>query len=288
VLSGAYAVLHGAPALVAAVDRYVIVDASRPAELVTEEVRAALGSEPAPYFDASALRTETRKLGLGSSAAILVATLASQHPEWLESEKGRALLMQAAFDAHHTAQGGGSGVDVVAAVHGGIQSITRSVRIPERRAVTLPVDLHIELWACPTSASTQVFLTRVARFGELEPMAHATAIGVLSAAARDALLAVETSDPERLLGAFHRQHEGLRSLGEHSGIPIITEGVARLHEKALEEGGIVLPAGAGGGDIAFFAGMKPPSKALQALRDAEAHETLRARLGAPGVHLERA
>ena len=77
VLSGAYSVLEGAPAIVSAVDRYVCCDSARPAELITPEVRAALpAGADAPLFDASALRAEGRKLGLGSSAAILVASLA--------------------------------------------------------------------------------------------------------------------------------------------------------------------------------------------------------------------
>jgi phosphomevalonate kinase len=42
VLSGAYAVLEGAPALVAAIDRYAVADASRPTLRVTPEVREAL------------------------------------------------------------------------------------------------------------------------------------------------------------------------------------------------------------------------------------------------------
>ena len=42
VLSGAYAVLSGAPAIVTAVSRYVIADTSQLAELVTDEVAAAL------------------------------------------------------------------------------------------------------------------------------------------------------------------------------------------------------------------------------------------------------
>ncbi|AGP37561.1 hypothetical protein SCE1572_25545 [Sorangium cellulosum So0157-2] len=100
VLSGAYAVLEGAPALVAAVDRYVVADPARQADLVTEEVQAAIDAgalDRAAWFDASALRSAapdptagapagagappreaSRKLGLGSSAAILVATLAAR------------------------------------------------------------------------------------------------------------------------------------------------------------------------------------------------------------------
>ncbi len=77
VLSGAYAVLSGAPAIVAAVDRYVTADSARPASFLTPEVRAAIGDQPAPWFNADDLRENGEKLGLGSSAAILVASLAA-------------------------------------------------------------------------------------------------------------------------------------------------------------------------------------------------------------------
>ena len=77
VISGAYAVLEGAPAIVASVDRYALADTALSSNFVTEEVREALGDGPAPWIDASALREGGRKLGLGSSAAILVASLAA-------------------------------------------------------------------------------------------------------------------------------------------------------------------------------------------------------------------
>ncbi|MBM4364466.1 MAG: phosphomevalonate kinase, partial [Deltaproteobacteria bacterium] len=73
VLSGAYAVLEGAPAIVTAVDRWVTADTGRPADRLTPEVSAALAGRTAPWFDAGPLRDGEQKLGLGSSAAILVA-----------------------------------------------------------------------------------------------------------------------------------------------------------------------------------------------------------------------
>ena len=69
VLSGAYVVLDGAPAIVAAVDRYAVADTSRAPDFVSDELRAAFGSEQPPHVDVSALRADGRKLGLGSSAA---------------------------------------------------------------------------------------------------------------------------------------------------------------------------------------------------------------------------
>ncbi|HET9957635.1 MAG TPA: hypothetical protein VFQ61_24225, partial [Polyangiaceae bacterium] len=108
VLSGAYAVLEGAPAIVAAADRYVVADSSRPAGFITPEVRAALPSGPWPAFDASPLREGDRKLGLGSSAAILVASLAAleleRDPELAAAELAERVF-RPALVAHREAQG---------------------------------------------------------------------------------------------------------------------------------------------------------------------------------------
>ena len=41
VLSGAYVILDGAPAVVTAVDRYAVADDSRPAPSLSNELRAA-------------------------------------------------------------------------------------------------------------------------------------------------------------------------------------------------------------------------------------------------------
>src|SRR5260370_38319363 len=77
-LTGAYAVLDGAPALVAAVDRYAVADSSRVSQSPAPEVRAAFGDAAAPETDVRALHdAEGRKLGLGSSAAAVVAALAA-------------------------------------------------------------------------------------------------------------------------------------------------------------------------------------------------------------------
>ena len=83
VLSGASSVLGGAPALVTAVDRYALADPARAAVHLADEVAAAVKSGLAAracFVDASALRVDlegggSRKLGLGSSSAILLATL---------------------------------------------------------------------------------------------------------------------------------------------------------------------------------------------------------------------
>src|SRR5690606_18277316 len=156
VLSGAYAVLEGAPCIVTAVDRYVTADSQRVATHVADEVAAAMEA-PFPWVDVSQLRGNGRKLGLGSSAAIVVASLAARHPEWLANPAGREQLYERALLAHRTAQGGGSGVDVAAAVFGGsLNYMYDPKRVGAAVAVNLP-DVVLEIWSCPDAASTRGF-----------------------------------------------------------------------------------------------------------------------------------
>ena len=127
VVSGAYAVLEGAPAVVTAVDRYAVADSDRPATFITEEVKAA-GLEPPPWFDATQLRDGDHKLGLGSSAAIVVASLGTAESELPETPSADdpivARVFHRALRAHQQAQGGGSGIDVAAASFGGTLAAT--------------------------------------------------------------------------------------------------------------------------------------------------------------------
>jgi len=169
VLSGAYAVLEGAPAIVTAVDRYALADDSRPAAQATPEVAAALGDASAPWFDASALRQGEHKLGLGSSAAILVASLAALEPEPPDGELAERVFPRA-LEAHRKAQGGGSGVDVAASAFGGTLCFQRAQGQPELiEPLDVPDELVIEAWWSGQPASTPELLARVAELKQLLP-----------------------------------------------------------------------------------------------------------------------
>jgi phosphomevalonate kinase len=287
VLSGAYSVLSGAPAIVTAVSRYVIADSSRPATLLTDEVKAALApDEAAPLFDARALRDDGGKLGLGSSAAILVASLCAL---WLRAEPGlepaelRAKVFERALLAHRRAQGGGSGVDVAASTFGGTLSYRFDAAGPEIAAVALPVALQFEVWTCPTSASTPALLGAVQRLREQAPETHARWLGAQAEAAASAARCVQQHDAAGLLAALLAQQRALSGLGRAAGVPIVTPELAQLAPIAEGEGGVLLPAGAGGGDIALFVGGAPSSSGLRAALDKCAHRLLRTDLSAPGA-----
>ena len=131
VLSGEYAVLDGAPAVAMAVDRRAVAsvsdNATNECRVVTEGfessgdaryriVEAVCGARPAGRdftLDTAAFIVDGRKLGIGSSAALTVALVAAL-------QQGRDIF-QDALQAHRRFQrGAGSGVDVAAAVTGGL------------------------------------------------------------------------------------------------------------------------------------------------------------------------
>jgi phosphomevalonate kinase len=287
VLSGAYAVLAGAPAIVSAVSRDVTADASRPATFVTDEVRAALApGEQAPWFDASELREHDRKLGLGSSAAILVASLfALELAREAADDGGQPLarVHERAMRAHRQAQGGGSGIDVAASTFGGTFIYGLGLHGPNIQPVALPNRMTVELWTCPTSAATRELLAAVAELAQRSPDSYARWMGSQILAAHDAVRGALRQDARALIAALRAQARALSGLGDAAQVPIVTPALAALAARAEAEGGVLLPAGAGGGDIALFVGAGPSTPDLRAALENHAHRRLAAELGAPGV-----
>lgn len=287
VLSGAYAVLSGAPALVVAVDRYVLADSARAATFLTPEVRAALGDRAAPWFDASPLREGEQKLGLGSSAAILVASLAAlelDREPALSDEALCARVYERAFVAHRAAQGGGSGVDVAASAHGGVLAARRKNGSLELTRARLPSGLHFEVWACSAAASTAAFLARIAEFAARDATTHAARIRAQADAAEAALEATERDDGAAFVRAIAGQVAALTALGESAAVSIVTPELAELAQLAASAGAAFLPAGAGGGDVAYWVGASAPPPLFAQRARALGLSQVRLALGARGVH----
>lgn len=288
VLSGAYAVLEGAPALVAAVDRYVEADGARPADFEAAEVLEAVrrGHLAAPVgYDASALRSEGRKLGLGSSAAILAASLAAGGFSEIPDEALAATIFPIALSVHRAAQGGGSGVDVAAACFGGV---SRCALAPGGDLAVaphhLPGDVVIEVFACGRAASTRDMLARVRALSEREPARHRAILDDIGAGAR---AAVAANDAPAFVAAIRRQRDGLAALGEAAGCAIVTEEVARLDAIAAGEGACFTPSGAGGGDVALHHGFAPSSAAFREAATREGLTRVPMEIGARGLHRAR-
>lgn len=284
VISGAYAVLEGAPALVSAVDRYVIADTSVEATFEAPEARAAIPSGPLPHVDVSSLRQGDRKLGLGSSAAIVVASLGAvmleEQPD-LSAEELAGRVWKPALAAHRTAQGGGSGIDVVTSALGGTRRCWLDGETLHSEAHLLPRGLEVHVFAARESASTPKMLALVRAWAERDPKHHRETMDALREASKKAAQASE-------LGAFVRamaeQRMHLTRMGNRSEAPIVPLLLRSIAEEALEDGVAVHPSGAGGGDIVLCMGEQDGCERWGAILEGSGFRRLDVRVGARGLH----
>ena len=268
VLTGAYAVLRGAPALVVAVSRGAIAEAGTSAP-PSREVRAALGDGPAPAVDTSALFDGERKLGLGASAAGLVATLgllAHQRGADVTSPAVRREIFVASRAAHAAAQSGGSGVDVAASVYGG--TLAYRIEGDEARVepCALPAGVSFRAYASATFARTTDLRAKVSSLTARDPMQDARIFGALAEASSEAYGACLVGDAVRFFAAARAFGRALHSLGVAADANIVDAADLHLADIAAEMGGAYFPSGAGGGDVAVH--LVPPSVSFDALDEA--------------------
>ena len=234
VLTGAYAVLEGAPAISLAVSRGAFVDPARTALTATPEVAAALGEGvAAPHADASAMFVGTRKLGLGASAAILVASLGATEDGDLATDAVRERILARARAAHAKAQSGGSGV------------------------------------ACGTRARTTELRAQIDALAPTSSALHRQCMNDLVAIANDAASAVDSGSAEDLVDTLRRTARALDRLGIAAGVPIVPPGFEELEGIAAADRASFTVSGAGGGDVAIHLGPREPSARF--LERAHAH-----------------
>ena len=267
VLWGEYAVLAGAPAAVMAVDRYAqatltpgqslwrysasgfmapalhTAEARPPQTAVTRIARAVLdawglSAFPDPFAlhcDTRALHQGAAKLGIGSSAAATVATYAS-----LADALQREATCAEAIGIHRALQGGGSGLDVAAAWHGG---------------VTRFQDGEADVWSWPEALAWQVIWTgsvahtgtHIADFAAWRAQENTGVLDALSAAS-EAAFATLNQD------ALISYTDALARLDDAAGLGIYTQAHRKIATIAHDRALVYKPCGAGGGDIGIAFG----------------------------------
>ena len=228
VIAGEYAVVDGAPALVLAIDRGVQCDVMTrdgPLAIQTPDgddrfVRPALEGQPGRFRFGTWNPVELPgKPGFGGSAAACVAAcVAAGRPAG------------DAFDIHRTVQGSGSGVDVAAAVHGGM------IRFQAGAVRAVPVVHPIVIYSGQSARTGP-------RVQQYRAWADRGAFREQSAALVDRF----HTDPVRMLaeaGAL------LSAMAASAGVAYRTPGLDRIAALARDHGGAAKPSGAGGGDCA--------------------------------------
>lgn len=296
VISGAYSVLRGAPALVTAVDRYVTADDSSPAHFETKEVSAALQllgkGGPHPSFSADALRQDGRKLGLGSSAAICAASVAlltatDEAPAGRENRRLGISIYELTLAAHRQAQGGGSGIDVAAACFGGTLAAHLEMvdGTPQLTAVPveLPKGLVLETWAAPVAASTSDFVRRVFSLEGTDRGRFAELLGAQTRASSAAVTAVDNGSAADFVAALADQLTALTELGDAADVPIVLPELRPLCS-AVPSDACFIPSGAGGGDVMLYVSGRPSALPFRRQAHALGLELVPLRVGARGVH----
>jgi phosphomevalonate kinase len=274
VLLGDYAVLEGARAMVAAVDRRAraelheaaAADTVAASGAIVDGVREALIARGLTSragtltIDTSRFADEAgRKLGIGSSAAAaLLATAA-----WLDRADDEVLAI--AVDAHRRATGGGSGVDLAACFHGGVVATARQPAPVTPLAGAPPPGLAFDVLGADESASTADMVARARRAPRWREWC-----GVLGGLAEDGLRAWSMRDGPAFLAAVAKAGRALDALGVEAAAPIVTPPMREAMTLAGRVGAALKPSGAGGGDVVvLFA----PREARDALVEAIARET---------------
>jgi mevalonate kinase len=127
-------------------------------------------------------------------------------------------------------------------------------------------------------------LSQLRQFRSDHQQLYSDRLAAQAEASEQALAAAQLGNARLFIAALAAQRFALEALGREAALNIVTREVSALAALAAEESAAVLPAGAGGGDIAIFAGLCPSSARLRRLWISHNHEPLNLNLGARGVH----
>ena len=271
VIAGEYAVLHGHEALAVSVNRHATITLS-PALSMTcnnEVINCVLLefksrriplSPCAIAIDTSSLHLGSSpispKLGLGSSAAIVVAltkALLSQPKE----EAPEALQLEIALGAHKRFTSGlGSGIDIATSFFGGAIRFKTGTRFtPEISKCALSLDATSLITVYTgRSQSTNIFLKRVASAAQSCQSQYERAILGIAMATRGIINNMthsESANFVNLCSAVKEHNVAMKALGSLAGVDIISDAHSQIAEIAERYNGAAKPSGAGGGDIAL-------------------------------------
>ena len=255
VLAGEYAVLWGAPAVCIAVNRRAVVtvgdsrdgkcrvrtpgfagdDRFSVIDAVTGGNRPARDIE----LDTTAFSENGRKTGIGSSAAVTVA---------LAAAIGNTIdVYDEALAAHSRLQGGkGSGIDVAAAVHGGLFEFTPGGN--EVKMLQWPAGLAFRVIWTGVSVSTTAKIDQLAHQAK---KASRSALLLAAPRIRDAWC---LGDADVILSEYVTYIGVLRQFSVDHDLGIFDAGHDELTDAAMVDGLVYKPAGAGGGDIGVLFG----------------------------------
>ncbi|NIS38545.1 hypothetical protein GWN91_05210, partial [Candidatus Saccharibacteria bacterium] len=200
---------------------------------------------------------QNEKLGLGSSAALTVAlfsALSKFQDNNFDIEKEHDVIFKTSLEIHRKAQDSvGSGIDITASVFGGVLRYHITDRenktLPIYEKLTIPDDLHIlSIWT-GASASTAQFVQKVNEFKMIKPYDYEAITERMKQVSTSGIEAIQQNSLTEFLKSVRLYYDEMKTLGEKSGVPIVSKAHHHIHDLVMGEGGAYKPSGAGGGDI---------------------------------------
>jgi phosphomevalonate kinase len=193
------------------------------------------------------------KLGLGSSAAVLVALVgAFMCATGMPANENGTSMLALCCDAHRRFQGGlGSGVDVATALTGGTIGVRPAglSTLPDTTALRWPDGLlMLPVWS-GFSASTSELIGRFNAYRERAPDAFRTRVGQLATIAEAANAAWLTQSTSEVIQALASYDATLRSMDQDGSLGINTAAHEVLRGLSERHGAVYKTSGAGGGDF---------------------------------------
>lgn len=278
-LLGEYAVLYGKPALLCAVDKRISVTLTPRLDKKIEIYSSTHGCfstsitqiqiEKPFQFVLGALKQycnqlkqgcdihiETEfsdKVGLGSSAAVTVATLAAL-ATWLDKDVSPITLVRHGRQVVRDVQGVGSGADIAASVYGGIISYSAQPLRVEKFNITYPLTALYAGFKTPTVDA----INHVQRYFAAYPNLFRDICHCIGQCATEGIDFVRKADWKKLGDIMNTQQGLLESLGV--GLPLLRELIDKLREQENIIGAKI--SGSGLGDCVIGLGELPEQYAI--------------------------
>jgi phosphomevalonate kinase len=205
-------------------------------------------------LDSSVFFAQGRKLGLGSSAAALVA-FAGVWRAAAERREPPELLELVCW--HRAFQGGaGSGIDVAASLAGGVlEFCLDSAARPRIGSVHLPKSVGFAGIFAGGSASTPNLVGQYRHWAEARPSEAAAMRRSMGTVADAGCAAVQGQEGAAFVAAMADYGRCLEALGEAIGADIVSSAHRTIGDLAGDFGLAYKVSGAGGGDVGIACGL---------------------------------
>lgn len=197
----------------------------------------------------------SRKLGLGSSAALTVALAHGLREHAGQVQLTAKQWLSVLVPAHRVFQAGlGSGVDVAASLYGGAIEYQIRDAQPAARAAVLPSGLNYRIVWSGRSASTPGLLRKLKSWRGKNGISYNKLMDEMGRVSVEALAALRDGDSERFLDAVKRYAGNMDTLGQRADLDLFSRPHRELSALAIETGLVYKPCGAGGGDLGVVMG----------------------------------